>query len=161
MGGTMGPPDRAQLAAAAARKQKEQRKKYDPALRASYIHQGKERPADEFLGLGVVVREGKAFTWSTTVVCPRAARRSPGGHRRAAEDQRRSQRRRSHRGPRRNLGSARPCPQRHEAVRYVVFPDRTLHQTLLGDKKVASRVQEDVLRFNALAETARKTDERN
>lgn len=44
---------------------------------------------------------------------------------------------------------------------YVVFPDGTLHQTPLGDKKVAARVQEDVLRFNTLAETARKGQEHN
>lgn len=44
---------------------------------------------------------------------------------------------------------------------YVVFPDGTLHQTLLGDKKIAERVQADLLRFNALAETARKEEDHN
>lgn len=38
---------------------------------------------------------------------------------------------------------------------YVVFPDGTLYQTPLADKKFAARAQADVLRFNALAETAR------
>jgi len=158
----MGPPDRAQLAAAAARKQKEQRKKHDLALRASYIHQGKERPADEFLGLGVVVRDGKVFTWSTTVVCvlgPLAGAQAGIA------------------GPLKTRGAvsaaaltvalgatgavAALARRGTKPFAYVVFPDGTLHQTLLGDKKVASRAQEDVLRFNALAETARKTDERN
>jgi hypothetical protein len=34
---------------------------------------------------------------------------------------------------------------------YVVFPDGTLHQNELTDKKVAARAQADVLRFNAIA----------
>lgn len=45
MSGTMGPPDRARLAAAAAAKQREQRVKHDLELRASYIRQGRQRPA--------------------------------------------------------------------------------------------------------------------
>lgn len=38
---------------------------------------------------------------------------------------------------------------------YVVFPDGTLYQTPIGDQKLAARAQADVLRFNAIAETAR------
>jgi hypothetical protein len=68
MSGTMGPPDRAKLAADAARKQQKQRGKHDLELRAGYIRQGRERPADEFLGLGVVVRDGQVLQWSTTVL---------------------------------------------------------------------------------------------
>jgi hypothetical protein len=32
------------------------------------IREGRERPADEFLGLGVVVRDGEVLVWSTTIV---------------------------------------------------------------------------------------------
>jgi hypothetical protein len=164
MGGTMGPPDRAQLAAAAARKEKEQREKHDLALalRASYIHQGKERPTDEFLGLGVVVRDGKVLKWSTSVV--RVLGPLPGAQAGIA-------------GPLKTRGAvsaaaltvalgatgavAALARRGTKPFAYVVFPDGTLHQTLLGDKKVAARVQEDVLRINALAETAQKEEERN
>lgn len=66
MRGTMATPDRAKLAADAARKQQEQRERHDPELRSGHIRQGRERPADEFVCLGVVVRDGQVLQWSAT-----------------------------------------------------------------------------------------------
>jgi hypothetical protein len=39
---------------------------------------------------------------------------------------------------------------------YVLFPDGTLHQEELTDKRIATRAQADVLRFNAAAEAEGK-----
>jgi hypothetical protein len=162
MSGTMGPPDPAQLAAAAARKQQEQREKHDLALRASYIRRGTERPAGEFLGLGVVVRGEKVLEWSTTVV--RELGPLAGAQAGIA-------------GPLKTRGAASAAAltltfgatgavaalarRGTRPFAYVVFPDGTLYQTLLGDNKIAERVQADVLQFNALAETARNGEDHN
>jgi len=162
MAGTMGPPDRAQLAAAAARKQQEQRDNYNLALRASLIRQDIVRPAGEFLGLGVVVRDLKVLEWSTAVA--RVLGPLAGAQAGIA-------------GPLKTRGAvsaaaltvafgatgavAALARRGTKPFAYVVFPDGTLHQTPLGDKKVAARAQADVLRFNALAEAARKSEERN
>jgi hypothetical protein len=164
-------PDRAQLAALtaataarrqqeAARKKQEQCEKDDLALRVSYIRQGIERPADEFLGLGVVAQHGKVRLWSTTVV--HILGLLAGAQAGIA-------------GPLKTSGAvsaaaltaafgatgavAAIARRGTKPFAYVVFPDGTLYQTPLGDKKLAARVQADVLRFNALAETARKGGE--
>jgi hypothetical protein len=169
--GPIGHPDRAQLAAQiaaaaarrqqeAARKKEEQREKYDLALRVNHIRQGIERPADEFLGLGVIARDGKVRLWSTTVV--RKLGPLAGAQAGIA-------------GPLKTSGAvsaaaltvtfgatgavAALARRGTKPFAYVVFPDGTLYQTPLGDKKLAARAQADVLRFNALAETARKGGE--
>jgi hypothetical protein len=144
----------------AARKKQEQREKDDLALRVSYIRQGIERPADEFLGLGVVAQHGKVRLWSTTVV----HRLGPLAGAQAGIA-----------GPLKTSGAvsaaaltatfgatgavAALARRGTKPFAYVVFPDGTLDQTPLGDKKLAARAQADVLRFNALAETARKGGE--
>ena len=162
MSGTMGPPDPAKLAADAARKQQKQREKRDLELRAGYIRQGRERPADEFLGLGVVVRDGQVLEWSTTelrVLGPLAGAQA------------------GITGPLKTGGAgsavaltltfgatgavAALARRGTKPFAYVVFPDGTLHQALLDDKKIAARTQADVLRFNALAETARRGEAHN
>src|ERR1700685_866516 len=52
----------------AERKQREQREQQDEQKRADMILSGRERPENEFLGLGVVVRDGEVLVWSTTIV---------------------------------------------------------------------------------------------
>lgn len=160
MAGTMGPPDRARLAADAARREQERRGKHDLELRASYIRQGKERPAGELLGLGVVVRDRQVLGWSTAVVSvlgPLAGAQA------------------GITGPVKTSGAVSAAALTvtfgaagavaalarggTKPFGYVVFPDGTLHQTPLDDKRIASRVQADVLRFNALAGTALEGEE--
>jgi hypothetical protein len=180
MPGLTGPPDKDILAAAAAQskqeaarrqqeaaraqqaaarrqqEQQEQREKHDLALRAGYIRQGIERPPEEFLALGVVVGNGRVREWSTTVV--RVLGPLAGAQAGIA-------------GPMKTSGAvsaaaltvtfgaagavAALARRGTKPFAYVVFPDGTLYQTPLADKKFAARAQADVLRFNALAETAR------
>jgi hypothetical protein len=136
----------------AARKEQEQRERHDARLRADMIHDGKDRPDNEFLGLGVVIHGDDVLVWSTTVkhvLGPlRGAQAGIAGSIKT-----------------RGAGTAVAATVAFGALgavgalgargskpfAYVVFQDGTLHQNKISDKRVASRAQADVLRFNALA----------
>ncbi len=51
----------------AARKEQEQRERRDAKLRADMIREGRDRPDNEFLGLGVVIHDEEVLVWSTTI----------------------------------------------------------------------------------------------
>jgi hypothetical protein len=133
----------------AAREEQERR---DAQERTLMIHAGLDRNPDEFLGLCVIVQKGEVLAWSTKVV--RVLGPLAGAQAGIA-------------GPVKTTGAGTAVAATAAfgvigavgalAVRgtkpfaYVVFPDGTLHQNQLTDKKVAARAQADVLRFNALA----------
>lgn len=136
----------------AARKEQERRERRDAQKRAEMIPEGRQRPDDEFLGLGVVVRDSEVLVWSTTIVQvlgPLAgAQAGIAGSIKT-----------------RGAGTAIASTVAFGALgtigalsargskpfSYVVFPDGTLHQNELTYKRVAARAQADLLRFNALA----------
>jgi hypothetical protein len=120
------------------------------------IRDGRERPDNEFLGLGVVIKDGQVLVWSTTVVrilgplagaqagIAGAIKTQGAGTAVAAT------------AVFGTLGAVGALTARgSKPFAYVVFPDGTLHQNELDDKRVAARAQADVLRFNALAANQR------
>lgn len=65
--GIMGvPPPRSPAEVEAERRERTARK--DAQTRADMIREGRERPDNEFLGLGVVIRDDEVLVWSTTIV---------------------------------------------------------------------------------------------
>lgn len=149
MGG-MAPPPPPSPAELEARQLRE-----DARERAKIIRDGRERPPEEFLGLGVVVRDGKVLVWSRKilrVLGPLAGAQAgvagsiktggAGGAAAAA----------GLFGP---VGAVAALGRRGtRPFAYVVFADGTLHQEDLKDKHVAGRALADVLRFNVLAGSA-------
>lgn len=135
----------------AARKEQVQRERHDAKLRADMIRDGRDRPDNEFLGLGVVIHGEDVLVWSTTikhVLGPlNGAQAGIAGSIKT-----------------RGAGTAVAATVAFGALgaigalgargskpfAYVVFPDGTLHQNEISDKRVATRAQADVLRFNAL-----------
>jgi hypothetical protein len=123
--------------------------------RAKMIRDGRERPPEEFLGLGVVVRDGKVLVWSRKVL--RVLGPLVGAQAGIAGSIKTG-----------GAGSAAVATAMFGAVgavaalgrrgttpfAYIVFPDGTLHQEELKDKHVATRALADVLRFNSLAASA-------
>jgi hypothetical protein len=113
------------------------------------------RPASEFLGPAVVLRDGKVREWSTAVVRvlgPLAgAQAGIGGPLKTGEAVSAALSPWSG-----NRGGGRPRSPETKPFAHVAFPEGTLHQTPLGDKEIAAQAQADVLRFNTLAEAARK-----
>lgn len=153
MGGDRDPAEvEAEQRERAARREEKQRVRHDARLRADMIRDGRKRPDNEFLGLGVVIHGDYVLVWSTTVKhvlgplsgaqagiagpiktrgagTALAATAAFGG-----------------------LGAIGALAARgSKPFAYVVFPDGTLHQNEIIDKRVAARAQADVLRFNALA----------
>ena len=124
----------------------------DAQKRAGMIREGRERPDNELLGLGVVIRDDEVLVWSMTIV--RVLGTLAGAQAGIA-------------GPIKTRGAGTALAataafgvlgavgaigaRGSKPFAYVVFPDGTLHQTELSDKRVAARAQADVLRFNALA----------
>jgi len=116
------------------------------------IHDGRDRPDNEFLGLGVVIKGDEVLVWSTTL--KHVLGRLSGAQAGIAGAIKT-----------RGAGTAVAATVAFGALgavgalgargskpfAYVVFPDGTLHQNEIGDKRVATRAQADVLRFNALA----------
>jgi hypothetical protein len=158
-GGITSTPDPAEAEAVrrerAARKEREQQWRQDVQDRAEMIRDGRERPPEEFLGLGVVVRDGKVLVWSRKVIHvlgPLASAQAgiagsikTGGAGGAVAATALFG----------TLGAVGSLGRRGtKPFAYVVFPDGTLHQEQLTDKRIAARAQADVLRFNALAGSA-------
>jgi len=143
---------RREQAARKERKEREQRERQDAQTRANMIREGRKRPDDEFLGLGVVVRDGEVLLWSTTIkqvlgplTCAQAGIAGPVKTRGAGTAVAATVAFGA-------LGAVGALATRgSKPFAYVVFPDGTLHQNALSDKRVAARAQADVLRFNALA----------
>lgn len=149
--GIMGiPPPRSPAEVEAERRERTARK--DAQTRADMIREGRERPDNEFLGLGVVIRDDEVLVWSTTIVHVLGA--LAGAQAGIA-------------GPIKTRGAGTAVAataafgvlgavgaigaRGSKPFAYVVFPDGILHQNELSDKRVAARAQADVLRFNALA----------
>jgi hypothetical protein len=149
--GIMGiPPPRSPAEVEAERRERTARK--DAQKRADMIREGRERPDNEFLGLGVVIRDDEVLVWSTTIVHVLGA--LAGAQAGIV-------------GPIKTRGAGTAVAataafgvlgavgaigaRGSKPFAYVVFPDGTLHQNELSDKRVAARAQADVLRFNALA----------
>lgn len=136
----------------ATHKEQEQRERRDAKLRAGMIRDGRDRPNNEFLGLGIVIHGEEVLVWSTTikhVLGPlRGAQAGIAGSikTRGAGTAVASTAAFGALGAVGALGARGSKP-----FAYVVFPDGTLHQNELSDKRVAARAQADVLRFNALA----------
>lgn len=136
----------------AARKEQEQRARHDAKLRAEMIRDGRDRPDNEFLGLGVVIHDDQVLIWSTTVkhvLGPLSGAqagiagsiKTRGGGTAVAATAAFGV-----------LGAVGALGARgSKPFAYVVFPDGTLHQNEISDKRVAARAQADVLRFNAVA----------
>jgi hypothetical protein len=132
-----------------------QQLRQDMRERAKMIRDARGRPPEEFLGLGVVVRDGKVLLWSRQVLRvlgPLAGAQAgiagsiktggAGGAALAA-------------GMFGAVGAVAALGRRGtRPFAYVVFPDGTLHQEDLKDQHVAARALADVLRFNALAGSA-------
>jgi hypothetical protein len=158
MPGTMGPPDPEQIAAAkerAARKEEERRVRHDIELRTQMIHDARKRSPEEFLGLGLVVQDGQVLEWSTAVVNvlgPLA------GAQAGIVDSLKTKGATSAAVATVLFGVpgavAALARRGTKPFAYVVFPDGTLYQNELTDKRVAARAQADALRFNALAKNA-------
>jgi hypothetical protein len=159
--GIMSTPNPAEAEAArrerAARKEREQQRRQDMQDRAEMIRDGRERPPEEFLGLGVFVRDGKVKVqvWSRKVIQvlgPLAGAQAgiagsikTGGAGGAVAATALFG----------TLGAVGSLSRRGtKPFAYVVFPDGTLHQEQLTDKRVAARAQADVLRFNVSAGSA-------
>ena len=138
-----------------ARKERERQRRQDMQDRAEMIRDERERPPEEFLGLGVVVRDGKVLVWSRKVIrvlgplvgaqagIAGSIRTGGAGGAVAAT------------AAFGTLGAVGALSRRGtKPFAYVVFPDGTLHQEELTDKRIAARAQADVLRFNVLAGSA-------
>ena len=111
-----------------------------------------EARAQRRLGLGVVIRDGDVLAWSRTVVQvlgPLAGAQA--GDRWPGQDPRGGDRGRRDSCVRRRRAAAALGARGSKPFAYVVFPDGTLYQSELTDKRVAARAQADVLRFNVLA----------
>ena len=143
---------RAQRRQQKERKEQEWREQQDARARADILRSGRELPDNEFLGLGVVIRDGDVLAWSRTVV--QVLGPLAGAQAGIA-------------GPVRTRGAGTAVAatlafgvvggaaalgaRGSKPFAYVVFPDGTLYQSELTDKRVAARAQADVLRFNVLA----------
>jgi hypothetical protein len=148
--GSMAPPPPPTPAEVEARQLRQEMRE-----RAKMIRDGLERPPEEFLGLGVVIRDGKVLVWSRKVIhilgplvgaqAGIAGSIKTGGAVSAAAAT-------AMLGA---VGAVAALGRRGtRPFAYVVFPDGTLHQEELEDKHVAARAMADVLRFNALAGSA-------
>jgi hypothetical protein len=112
----------------AARKEREQRERRHAQKRAEMIREGRERPDNEFLGLGVVIHDDDVLVWSTSVTRPWSANRRADWDRWPYQDPRCRHRGGRHRSLRDvGRGWRYSCPRR-PAVRVHGVPDETLHQ---------------------------------
>ena len=120
----------------------------DAQKRADMIREGRERPDNEFLGLGVVIRDDVVLVWSTTIVHVLGALAGIAGpiKTRGAGTAAAATAAFGVSGAVGAIGARGSKP-----FAYVVFADGTLLQNELSDKRVAACAQADVLRFNALA----------
>jgi hypothetical protein len=148
-------PSEAEAGVREERHAQQQRESRDAHRRAEMVRHGEKRPDGEFLGLGVVVRDGEVLAWSTSavrVLGPLAgaqaglagAVKTRGAGTAVAAGVALGE-----------LGALAALAARgSKPFAYVIFPDGTLHQAALTDKRLARRAQADVPRFNALAAQA-------